>query len=165
MANARIPVINIEGAQLRFKNFSGKGDKFNPEGTRNFCVLIDPARVPELINQGWNIKYLKPKEEGLEPVPYLKVNVAFANVPPNIYHVTKKQNGTNSTFRIGEEAVGSLDFADIENVDLTITPYHYNFAGRTGVSAYLKTMYVTITPDAFAEKYANPNEEGDLPPF
>lgn len=160
---ARLPNIEIEHAQLRFKNFAGRGDKFNPEGKRNFCVLIDPEKVDALKAAGWNIKFLKPKEEDMPPVPYLKVNVSFANVPPNVFVVTNV-NGNQKVTKIGEDAVHSLDYADIENVDVVITPYVYdNPRIGQGISAYLRTMYVTIVPDAFAAKYADPNTEGDLP--
>lgn len=162
MPNVRVPNIDIEGAQLRFKNFAGKGDRFNPEGQRNFCVLVDPAAVDALRVQGWNVKFLKPKEEGMDPVPYLKVKVNFTNVPPAIYLVTYR-NGQQKVTKIGEDAVASLDFAEIETADITISPYNYNVNGATGLSAYLKTMYVTLVQDAFAEKYADPNSEGDIP--
>lgn len=160
---ARIPNIEIEHAQLRFKNFSGRGDKFNPEGKRNFCVLIDPAQVDMLKSTGWNIKFLKPKEEGVDPIPYLKVNVSYANVPPNVFIVTNV-NGNQKVTKVGEDAISSLDYADIENVDVVISPYYYNNPRiGEGLSAYLKTLYVTIIPDAFAAKYADPNTEGDIP--
>lgn len=50
-----------------------------------------------------------------------------------------------------------MDWSIIKNCDLIIRPYNYPaIKGRSaGVSAYLKAIYVTISEDEFAEKYAD----------
>ena len=62
--------ISIENAHLMFRNFEGKEGKFNPAGKRNFCVrLDDPNIVKKLETDGWNVRYLKARNEGDEDVP------------------------------------------------------------------------------------------------
>ncbi len=139
----------MENVRIVFKNFSGKEDKFNREGNRNFCVLIDELNEAErLAAMGWNVKYLKPLDEGSDPQAYIQVTVSYKNIEPNIYMVTNKNK-----VRLSEATVGNLDSADIKNVDLIISPYNWEVNGKSGVKAYCKTMYVTIDEDVFAGKY------------
>ena len=142
--------IQIENAHICFRNFAGKEGKFNPAGRRNFCVLFDAPMAKALEEEGWNIKYLQPRDPDEEPQAYLQVAVAFGHIPPKIVMVTSAGR-TNLT----EDSVGCLDFAELRNVDLIIRPYNYEVNGRQGVKAYVKTMYATLEEDAFEAKYVN----------
>ncbi len=149
--NKVVSNINIEHARITFRNFSGKEGKFNPAGRRNFCVLLDDLDlVRKLQGDGWNIKFLKPRDDFENEQPYMQVTVAFGRIPPKIYMIS---NGRKSL--IDEDTVDILDWAEFENVDLIIRPYNYEFTGRRGVKAYLKTMYATIAEDEFSSKYQN----------
>ena len=59
--------VEFKGANLIFKNFSGRGDKFNREGDRNFAIRIhDPETVDALIEAGQNVKIKSPRVDGEE---------------------------------------------------------------------------------------------------
>jgi hypothetical protein len=142
--------VNIENARIAFRNFVGKAGKFNAAGRRNFCIILDNSIGEDLSRMGWNIKYLNPREEGDEPQAYIQVTVSYEKKPPKIVIITESKN--KKTF-LDEETVPMLDWADIKNVDVTITPYVWEVNGKTGVKAYLKTMYVTLVEDEFEHKY------------
>lgn len=140
--------INIEHAKLAFRNFSGKEGKFNPPGRRNFCVLLESDIAAQLRNDGWNVKYLRPRDEEDDPQAYMQVAVKYENFPPRITLIT-----SSGKTLLTEAEVDMLDWAEITNVDLVIRPYNYEINGKEGVKAYCKSMYVTIEEDEFEKKY------------
>ena len=157
MANPRVTEnIKIENAHILFRNFSGRESKYNRAGQRNFCVYIDdPEDAQRLINDGWNVRVRPPRDNDGEPSYYIQVSVSFENIPPTIYMLTKRKK-----VKLDEESIDTLDFAEIRNIDLTIRPYNWIIQEGTkneksGVKAYLRTMYVVIDEDEFAEKYAS----------
>lgn len=138
----------VENARLAFRNFAGNAGKYNAAGRRNFVVLLNSDDAPALIEQGWNIKFLKPRDEDEEPTPYIQVAVNFENRPPRILLVTSRGKTA-----LDEDTVSLLDWADVETADVTIRPYVWEVNGATGIKAYVKTLVVKITEDPVEMKY------------
>lgn len=148
----------MEGVKIIFRNFTGKETEFNREGDRNFGVLLDDTIANAMAEDGWNIKLLKPREdadEGETETPWLPVTVNFKKGrPPRIVMITSRGRTT-----LEEQDVEMLDWADIQNVDLIVRPYHWEVSGKTGIKAYLQSMYVTIEEDELERKYAELDQQ------
>jgi hypothetical protein len=151
-------IVVMEGVRLVFRNFTGKEGQYNQEGARNFGVILPEDVAQVMAADGWNVKYLSPREdgeEGEEPTPWLPVKVGYGKGrPPKIMLVTDRGQTA-----LNEDTVDTLDWAEIVNVDLIVRPYHYDVGGRTGISAYVQSMYVTIEEDPLERKYAERNTQ------
>lgn len=164
----------IENAQIIFRNFAGKEGMYNAEGDRNFCVLLDDELADTLVKDGWNVKTLKAREEGDTPQPYIQASVKYrgrngnAVRPPTIVMITSKGRTA-----LSEDECEILDWVDIASVDLILRPFQWAVSGKTGIKAYVKSIYVTIMEDALQLKYADVPElehqhqlvGDDVPPF
>jgi len=144
-------ILQIEGARIVYRNFSGVAGKYNREGDRNFAVVIpDQDIADDLLKEGWNVKIRPPREEGEDPFIYLPVKLKFNDRGPGVYVNTYDGN----LERLNEETINSLDNIDIIDVDLDIRAYDWDVNGKTGRTAYLQGMEVRQNIDRFAAKYA-----------
>lgn len=152
-------LLQIDDCRIIYRNFSGEPGKYNREGDRNFSLVIDTEEMAEaLIKEGWNVKIKPPREEDEKPFMTLKVNVKFNDRGPNIYLVTGK-----ARVRLTEDTVRRLDNIDIARVDMDIAPHDWEMPdGRTGRSAYLRSMKVTHNPDRFEEEFVREDEEDSV---
>lgn len=144
-------ILQFDDCRIIFRNFEGRGDKFNREGDRNFALVIPNQEIAdELIADGWNVKVKEPREEGDEPLRYLGVKVKFNDRGPSVRLVS---NG--NIVMLNSDTVGMLDHIDISNVDMDIRPYDWTLQdGKSGRSAYLQAIVVHQEVDRFAERYA-----------
>ena len=146
-------ILQIDDARIIYRNFAGRGDKYNREGDRNFAVVIpDEETTDELTNLGWNVKIKPPREEGDTPFMFLPVKVKFNDRGPNVY--LKTGNVQN---KLDEESVGLLDNIDIIGVDLDIRPFDWDVNGKQGRTAYLQSIRVIQDVDRFA------GDDGNFP--
>lgn len=156
-------ILQIDDARIIFKNFEGRGDKYNREGDRNFSLLIeDPDTADALIAEGWNVRIKPPRDEDEGPFMRLPVKVKFSDYGPNVYLITGNRRN-----ELDEESIACLDNIDIESIDMDIRPYDWEVNGKSGRTAYLQSMQVVQRVDRFAARYAEMQgtEPGDDMPF
>lgn len=146
--------ITIENARIIYRNFAGKETKFNPEGRRNFSVILEEDLALRLKEDGWNVKPLKKRDESDHQRYHLPVAVVFGKYPPKMVVVQGNKKTT-----LSDETVSMLDWADLENVDLIIRPREW----ERGIKAYLKCGYFTIEENELDRKYADPDDDEEIP--
>lgn len=139
--------IVIENTRIPFSNFSGRPDRYHPDGgKRSVSIVLDPKLAQDMMDRGWNVRVLRPREEGDEPTSYVTANIRFDIRPPKIFMITA--NGKKVP--LNEATVGELDYADIESVDIALNPYEYQ-PGK--VSLYVDELYAKLAPDPLGDKY------------
>jgi hypothetical protein len=146
----------VEGGRLIFRNFAGRESMYNTRGERNFAVELDEQVAQQMAADGWNVKFPEPGGEDAEitRAPHISVALRFDILPPKIIMIT-------STARtpLKEDTVELLDWADISNADLIANGSEWSVGGKSGIKAYLKSLYVTIEEDELDRKYAAQEQE------
>lgn len=149
-----LQIDDIDGRQIIFKNFEGRGDKFNREGDRNFSLRInDESTADAFVDAGWNVRIKEGRDEDEGPFMRLPIKVKFTNYGPNVYLRTGDRVN-----ELNEESIACLDNIEIESVDMDIRPYDWDVNGRTGRTAYLQSMEVVQRIDRFAARHAMSDE-------
>lgn len=149
-------ILQVDDARIIFRNFEGRGDKFNREGERNFGLLINDEEIADALmddknelGASWNVKIKPPKEEGDSPFMYLPVKVKFNGRGPIIWLVSGRKRT-----RLEEEDVDILDQVDIRSVSMDIRSYDDEINGKAFRAAYLQTMEVVQEIDRFSARWA-----------
>lgn len=164
--------LQIDNARLIYRNFEGRGDKYNREGDRNFAVIIDGGTFTDedgtrtvsaeemadiLANDtnkygdGWNIKIKPPRDEDDSPFIFLSVKVKFNDRGPDAI----LKSGNNIRI-LTEDTIEMLDHIDIDNCELDIRPYDDEFNGKSFRSAYLQGIHVVQGyTSRFADRYSD----------
>lgn len=141
-------ILEINDARIIYRNFEGRGDKYNREGDRNFAVIIPNNEIADkLIEAGWNVKIKPPRGEDEEPFMFLPVKIKFNGRGPQVYLRTGSKLN-----RLDIESVGVLDQVDIRSVDLDLRPYEWDVNDKHGITAYLQAIEVVQEIDRFAAR-------------
>lgn len=153
--------IQIDDAEITYRNFAGNETDYNPAGARNFSIILadDLARVLE--RDGWNVKTRKDKNTGEVIFKHLPVAVKYRGRdgkpvrPPVVWMITSKGRTP-----LDESTIEVLDYVDIAKIDVIVRPYSWNMHGNTGVKAYLKTLFFFVSEDALELRYRDVPEIG-----
>lgn len=138
------PIMQVNNARITFRNFAGRGDKYNKQGDRNFALVIPNHEIADkFVAEGFNVKVKPPRDEDDTDFIYLPVKVKFNGRGPNLWLQTNKAT------LLTEDTVGVVDNIDIDYVDMDIVPYDWENDMGSGRSAYLKGGCVYQTADRF----------------
>ena len=175
MKHERIPNLFLENCEVLpggFRNFAGQAGQYNKEGDRYFNIVVPNNLVESLIDDGWNVRQLKPRYEDDEPRYRLNVAVSFKEIkrlPPTMVFLYSGRKVT----RLTEETIATLDYAEYQRADLTIRPSRWldKRSGEMRIKAYLQEMHVIVAESRWAKKYASygeaeveeHDEDGDIP--
>lgn len=151
------PIV-IEGAVIKFKNFTGEQRQYNPAGQRNFVLLLPDELAQQLAAEGWNVKW-KPGRHPEDPdEPQLTVKVKFKEpgdergLDPIAYLIQGRRK-----LALDGRTVGILDRLAPLNIDLIVRPYVWDINGNIGITAYLDEIYYTAV-EGLSSKYADYEE-------
>lgn len=160
MADEETKTFIMENARFIFRNFRGKEGRYNKEGERSFGILLPDDIAQDMLDDGWTVKYLNPREEGDEPKPFIRVKVRFDIRPPRVVLLT-----STTRTQLDENSIEILDWADVKNVDIIAKGSYWSANGKTGWTPYLQTLFVTIEEDYLEKKYSYYQELGEEEPF
>lgn len=139
----------IEDANIIYRHFAGLADDFHREGERDFSLRIDdPDMAEKLINDGWTVRE-KNLDDGTR-FWHVKIKISYKFQAPKVYIVKK-----DKSIPLDESTIGSLDHAEITRADVVVDPSVWTVRGESGITGYLRSLYVVIQEDPFEEKYRN----------
>lgn len=151
------PIV-IEGAVIKFKNFSGEPKQYNPAGQRNFVLCLPDDLAQQLQAEGWNVKW-KPGRQPEDPdEAHLTVKAKFKEPgddrgqDPIAYLIQGRRK-----LALDGRTVGILDRLAPLNIDLIVRPYAWDINGNVGITAYLDEIYYTAV-EGLSSKYADYEE-------
>lgn len=155
-------IVTIQNTQLVLKNFSGeKGKYFNTSGNPEFAVVLPPELAEMMKADGWNVKQFNARpEDEKEPDFFIKVKVGVTGRPPRMVLINSQ-----GRVNIAVQDCAVFDYVMAKNVDVSLSPYNYDFQGNTGVSAYLNALFITVEEDELDRKYADVPMAGEAPVY
>ena len=102
-----------------------------------------------LRKKGFRVREIAPNKYNDETTYILKVKVSYRFDAPNVFVLS--QMGKR---RLEEDTVGELDHLSISKCDISIVGSNWTIpSGDSGVTAYLRSAYVTLNIDPLDAEY------------
>ena len=143
-------------------NFSGEINDYNPAlrdikgpdgqpiGHRRFTVQL-PEDVAEFLkSKGANIRVRPPQDSDDDTLYSLECFIGEKFPPRTMLKISKtgKQSMTLNT-------IGNLDEESIDHMDLDISLSPWEYAGKSGMKAYVNDIAVWVKENAFASRFSD----------
>ena len=169
--NKQLDRITLDNTRFIFRtNFSGdpKQDRFGDARRKANVIIPTEAQAKELTKAGFKVRQTRPSEEQIAandfiPEFYVMAQVKFrkndgtpVKYPPNVYLVIPGKEPV----LLNEDTISCLDSIRVKNVNVVLNPHEYDGASGSGLSLYVRTMYVEqdMDDDPFAARYRRQDE-------
>ena len=145
---------NMQVMRWPFRNLSGAPTKYNKDGgQRTFAVRLDPELAMELRAARWNVKELPPLDPQEPPLYFIEVKVNYKEDEKDSRNPKIFKVNSSGVEELSRGAVGALDHADIDFVDLIVNPYVHDPETAEHANVYLNKAYFNIRQDDLDRKY------------
>lgn len=134
---AKIGEFDLKGARIVNRDFAG--EKFGPQSRQFSVVIEDPELQDRLARDGVKL-WFSQSDNDEPPRAYLTVRVDFRYNDLDIAAISPDGNA----FVFNERNVSELDKAWIKDSEMHISLNSYERPGRSGVTAYCKTLVVWL---------------------
>ena len=159
MGNNGRETIVLKDVNVLFRNFSGEARQYNSAGDRNFNAQVSEEQATMLRQHGYRVRVVPPNKYNDETTYLLKVKVSYKFDSPNVFILSDI-----SKRRLDEDTIGELDHVSIAKCDISIVGSNWTMpSGETGVTAYLRSAYVTLNVDPLDAEYAQAVAEEEVP--
>lgn len=154
--------LNLAHVRIGWMNFEGRNEKgYNRNLDRSFHIFFDDLQLAQqLADEGYGVQFPDPNEPvvdgALPKQPRLKVVVSNGQELNFGVKVFLRDEPGAPAVQIDPAMFPKLDNYRIDYADIVINPYEWEWDGKTGVKAFLKTAYLNLyqdDTDEFARQY------------